>query len=105
MSETLQKPLSDTHTRFFVTMAVLLLVIAFAGFAPTFYLKMFFDTPELPWYLQVHGATLTTWFPLLLAQTALIATNRPGLRERHDPPRRIWPVPPAHAALRPGLPQ
>ena len=82
MSETLQKPLSYTRSRFFVTTAVLLLVIAFVGFAPTFYLKIYFDTPELPWYLQVHGATLTTWFPLLLAQTALIATNRPALHRR-----------------------
>ena len=34
--------------RFFVTMAVVLIVVAIVGFAPTFYLKIFFDTPELP---------------------------------------------------------
>ena len=82
MSKAPGETLLHTRSRFFVTMAVLLLVIAFVGFAPSFYLKIFFDTPELPWYLHVHGATLTTWFPLLLTQTALIATNRPALHRR-----------------------
>lgn len=64
------------RSRFFVTMAALLLVIVFVGFAPTFYLKNFLDTPELPWYLHVHGAALTALFGMFLAQTLLVATKR-----------------------------
>ena len=73
---------SDTRSRFFVAMAVLLPVIVFVGFAPTFYLKSFFDTPELPWVLHVHAAVLTTWYALFLAQTLLIATHRTATHQR-----------------------
>ena len=76
MNEGSQESLSDTHSRFFVTMAALLLVIVFVGFAPTFYLKIFFDTPELPWYVHLHGAVLSAWFMLFLTQTVLIKTKR-----------------------------
>ncbi len=41
MSKALQDSRSHTRSRFFVTMAVSLRVIAFVGFAPTFYLKSF----------------------------------------------------------------
>ncbi len=76
MSRAPPESLSDPRSRFFTTMAVLLLVIVFVGFAPSFYLKIFFDTPELPWYVHLHGAVLTAWFTLFLAQTVLIATKR-----------------------------
>ena len=71
-----------SRSRFFVAMAALLLVIVFAGFAPTFYLKIFFDTPELPWYLHAHGAALTAWFGMLLGQTLLVATRRTSVHRR-----------------------
>jgi hypothetical protein len=74
--------LSGTRSRFFMTMAVLLLAIAVVGFAPSFYLKIFFSTPALPWYLTVHGAVVTAWFALLVAQTALIATDRTAVHRR-----------------------
>ena len=74
--------LPHTRSRFFVAMAILLLVAVAIGFAPTFYLKAFFETPDLPWYLHVHGATLTAWFALFFTQTALIAANRTALHRR-----------------------
>ena len=74
--------LPHTRSRFFVAMAILLLVAVAIGFAPTFYLKAFFETPDLPWYLHVHGATLTAWFVLFVTQTALIAANRTALHRR-----------------------
>ena len=82
MNEGSQESLSDTHNRFFVTMAALLLVIVFVGFAPTFYLKIFFDTPELPWYVHLHGAVLSAWFMLFLTQTVLIKTKRTTTHRR-----------------------
>ena len=83
MRQQLQQPgLSDTRSRFFVAMAVVLLVVVFVGFAPTLFLKTFFDTPELPWYLHVHGAALTAWYVLFLTQTLLVATNRTSTHQR-----------------------
>jgi hypothetical protein len=77
MSRAHREPLSDSgRSRFFVTMAALLLCITFVGFARTFYLKIFFDTPELPWYVHLHGVVLTVWFTLFLVQTVLITTKR-----------------------------
>ena len=68
--------LSVTRSPFFVVMAALLLGIALVGFAPSFYFKTSFETPELPWYLHLHGAALTAWYILFLTQTLLVATNR-----------------------------
>ncbi len=70
------------RSRFFVGMALALLVIAFGGFGRTVYFGKFFDAPELPWYLLLHGVVLTIWFVLLLAQALLIATGRTALHRR-----------------------
>ncbi len=70
------------RSRFFVVMAVVLLVIGFAGFGRTFFLKSFFEAPELPWYLLLHGAVLTVWFGLLLVQSLLISGGRIATHRR-----------------------
>ena len=70
------------RNRFFVGMALALLVIAFGGFGRTFYFGKFFDAPELPWYLLLHGVVLTIWFALLLAQALLIAAGRTASHRR-----------------------
>ena len=71
-----------TRGHFFVVMAVVLLIIGFAGFGRTFFLKSFFEAPELPWYLLLHGAVLTVWFGLLLVQSLLIAGGRTATHRR-----------------------
>lgn len=66
--------------RFFFTLAVLLLVVVFLGFAPTFYLDPWFDTPEdagpMPGHLVVHALFMTTWFVGLVVQSGLIQRRR-----------------------------
>lgn len=54
-------------------MALLLLGLNLVGFAPTYFLKPLFDTPELPLLLHVHGAVFTSWFVLFAVQTSLVA--------------------------------
>lgn len=68
--------------RFFVAAAIGALVIVFAGFAPTYFLKFLYDTPALPRLVQLHGAVMTAWFLLFFAQTALIAGHRADLHRR-----------------------
>ncbi|HEY1890140.1 MAG TPA: hypothetical protein VGG63_07020 [Steroidobacteraceae bacterium] len=68
--------------RFFVVAAICALVIVFAGFAHTYFLKFLFDAPALPWLVQLHGAVMTTWFVVFLAQTSLIAGHRADLHRR-----------------------
>lgn len=64
-----------------ITSGVLLTIILI-GFSPSFYLKLFFEAPELPFYLHVHGAVLTAWFTLVFVQTTLIASHRTDLHRR-----------------------
>lgn len=69
------------HSAFFPSMSLLLIGFVFLGFAPTYYLRPAAAGP-IPGYLHVHGAAMTTWFLLLLVQTALIATGRRAVHRR-----------------------
>jgi hypothetical protein len=60
-------------------LALGMLVVILVGFGPTFFLRAFFDVPEIPYYLLVHGAMSATWFVLLFVQTRLVASGRTAL--------------------------
>src|SRR5262249_19922015 len=66
---------------FYIGMAILLVGIVFAGFAPTFYLRPASSAP-LPPFLVVHGTLFSSWMVLLVAQTALAAGGRVDLHRR-----------------------
>jgi hypothetical protein len=61
--------------RFAVGLATAMLALNLIGFAPTLYLRPFFDVPPIPLYLYIHGMLGTAWFALLLTQ-ALLIRNR-----------------------------
>lgn len=71
-----------SRSRFFLTLSVLLLLTLLAGFAPTLYLRTAFDAIDMPLYLHVHGAVISTWFVVFVLQNALIAGQRPDLHRR-----------------------
>jgi hypothetical protein len=60
----------------------------FAGFARTFYLRAYFDTPTISGdtvltpLMQVHGAVFTTWVVLFFVQTALVSSRRVAVHRR-----------------------
>jgi hypothetical protein len=64
---------------FFSGMAMVLLIAVFAGFAPTYYLRGTFASPQLTPSLLVHGLAFSSWMVLLVVQTMLIAANRPDI--------------------------
>jgi hypothetical protein len=71
------------RTRFFVGMAVLIAVVVFVGFAPTFYLRGAFNPhKELSILLHVHGFALSAWIVLFVTQTVLIVNGSPSLHRR-----------------------
>jgi len=74
-------PVFVRHRAFFASMSVLLIGCVFLGFAPTYYLRPASAGP-IPAYLQVHGAAMTTWFLLLLAQSVLIAAGRRAIHRK-----------------------
>ena len=67
---------------FYTGMAAVFLVVVFAGFARTYYLRPYFDTASLGPLLHLHGVIFSSWLVLLLAQTLLVAANRTRLHRR-----------------------
>jgi len=63
--------------QFFLWLAMFFVLLAFAGFAPSFYLHALFHRPLPPSKLiEFHGALMTGWILLFVAQTFLVETGR-----------------------------
>lgn len=61
---------------FYVGMAGLFVLIAFGGFAPTYWLQLPAGTFVGPPLLHIHGLMYSAWTLFLLSQTSLAATGR-----------------------------
>lgn len=75
-------PRGRVRTWFYSGLAGVLLLIVLAGFSRTFYLRAFFDVPQMPAYLYAHGVVLTAWYGGLFLQTLLIWGRRTSLHRR-----------------------
>jgi type IV secretory pathway VirB2 component (pilin) len=64
----------------FAIMAIAALVLV--GFARTFYLKYWFETPPLTQLLHLHGLMFTSWLVLHYTQARLIAAHRIDIHRR-----------------------
>jgi hypothetical protein len=62
--------------------ALIAVMIVFAGFARTYYLKSVFGTPALSSLVHLHGLVMTLWFTLFVVQVRLVATARVALHRR-----------------------
>ena len=71
----LERGRGDT-SRFYVWMAVVCVLIAFGGFAPTYWLQLPAGTFVGPPLLHIHGVLFSSWTLLLLSQTLLAANGR-----------------------------
>jgi hypothetical protein len=67
---------------FYTGMTVAFVLVVFAGFARTYYLRPYFSTPQLRPLLHLHGLVFTSWIVLLLAQTVLVAAGRTAVHRR-----------------------
>jgi hypothetical protein len=67
------------NRRFYTWFVVGAFLIIFAGFAHTFYLRVFFETAPLPLLLHLHGFLFTAWFVLFFVQARLVARHRVDL--------------------------
>lgn len=67
---------------FYTGMSAAFILLVFAGFARTYYLRPYFGTPALTPLLHLHGIIFTAWVVLLLAQTSLVAAGRTGTHRR-----------------------
>jgi FtsH-binding integral membrane protein len=64
---------------FYVYMSLACAVTAFAGFAPTYFLRSLSDLPPLSLRAHIHGALSTAWMLLFVAQTVLVRADRRDL--------------------------
>ena len=84
MSATPATARNPGERRLYTAGAVLAALVAFAGFARTYYLKGSFGSPDLTPILHAHGLVMTLWFVLFIAQARLVAmksTNHSVVRE------------------------
>lgn len=79
VNTTLARKTTIAEHTYFVGAALLIAAIIFAGFARSYYLRAWFDTPALPPLVHVHGLVMTAWIVLFLVQTLLIARHRIAL--------------------------
>lgn len=68
--------------RFFTGIAIAMAIACFAGFAPSYYLKAQFSTPQLKPLVHVHGAVFTLWMLLMIVQTSLISAAKVRLHRQ-----------------------
>ena len=68
--------------RFYLGMALAIAITVFAGFAPTYYLRAYYQSTPLGGLLHLHGVVFTAWVLLLLVQTTLISAGRVRLHRR-----------------------
>ena len=68
--------------RLFGWAALVALLVIFAGFARSYYLKIAFGTRELSALQHVHGLVMTAWFVLFFVQVRLIAAGRTAVHRK-----------------------
>jgi uncharacterized membrane protein YozB (DUF420 family) len=76
-----QRQRSYDH-RFFTGMALVIVLTAFVGFAPSYYLRSFSAAAPLTTLVHLHGALATSWILLFLGQTSLVSAGRTDLHRR-----------------------
>lgn len=76
MAEIAIGPARRTMGTFYVWMAAACALIAFGGFAPTYWLQLAPRTFVGPPLLHIHGALFSAWTLLLLSQTWLASQGR-----------------------------
>jgi hypothetical protein len=68
--------------RMYTVAAIVAAIVVFAGFAPSYYLKGVFGTPELSTLKHIHGVVMTAWFTLFFVQARLIARGNTALHRQ-----------------------
>jgi hypothetical protein len=67
---------------FYIGMSIAAVITVFAGFAPTYYLRPYFNTAPLMPLLHLHGLVFTSWLVLFVTQTTLVAAHRTDIHRR-----------------------
>ena len=84
----IHRPVNRTAEHiFFSSMAILLCVVVFIGFSPTYFRAGMLRAPLPSPILHFHGAVFTLWMMLFVVQTAFISAR---LRGKPASTRMAW---------------
>src|SRR6202165_1385407 len=86
------RPSLNLRRRFYTGMAVAAIATVFAGFARTYFLKVYTGTPSQPLAVHVHAVVFTAWLLLFLTQTTLIANGRTAVHRKLGAVMAAWAV-------------
>jgi len=82
MAASVTKPVPRLDHKFYGVVSLVLALIVFVGFAPTYYLKNFFHGEPLPQLVHIHGFVMTLWYALFIVQVWLASTGRIALHQK-----------------------
>lgn len=68
--------------RFHIGIALAIAITVFAGFAPTYYLRAYYQSTPLGGLRHLHGVVFTAWVLLFLVQSTLVSAGRVALHRR-----------------------
>lgn len=68
--------------RFYIGIALATAITVFAGFAPTYYLRAYYQTTPLGGLRHLHGVVFTAWVLLFLVQSTLVSAGRVAQHRR-----------------------
>jgi hypothetical protein len=75
-------PARSRERMFYTAMSVAFLIVVFAGFSRTWFLRPYFQTQPLIPLLIIHGLLFSSWIALFLTQTTLVATKRTRIHRK-----------------------
>src|SRR5262249_47495198 len=70
------------RSAFYVGMSGTMLLIVLIGFTPTLYLRPYFNAPDYPTYIFLHGVVLTAWYLGSFLQSVLVSAYRTDIHRR-----------------------
>ena len=68
--------------RLYLATGILALLVVFAGFSRTFFLRAWFDVPPISSLRYLHGVLMTTWYGLFVLQVLLVSVRRADIHRR-----------------------
>ncbi len=68
--------------RFYTGIALAIAITVFAGFAPSYFLRAYYQPTPLAGLLHLHGLIFTGWILLFMGQSTLVAAGRTALHRR-----------------------
>lgn len=74
--------LRATHSRFYLSMALVFLAVGLTGFSTRFFLPLYAGTFNAPTVIYVHAACMFGWLTLFLLQTTLVYTRNTPLHRQ-----------------------